>query len=182
MSRKIISITICLLMLNIMVVVPNAFAARKVLSVPAYFQQYDGWCWAGADKSIIQYLKGSSPSLQTIVNYIPGGDDGASMSEARQALANWNVTSSLQYNALTYQGVQSQINNNHPIWVRIQNGEGWIASHANIIRGYDTSTNFVLYIDPADGDYHGQTYLSYVSGIHLDGNFWEWDGSIFDCQ
>jgi len=159
-----------------------ALAARKVLSVPGYSQIYDGWCWASADKSIIQFLKGSSPTLQTIVNYIPGGSDGATISEARQALTHWNVASSLQSSCLTYNGVQSQINNNHPIWARIQQGEGWVASHCNVIRGYDTSSNFVLYVEPTDGSYHGQTYSTYVNGIHWDGGWWTWDGSIFDCR
>lgn len=156
-----------------------ASAARNVLNVPAYFQQYDGWRWAAADKSIIQFLKGSSPSLQDIVNSIPGGSDGATMEESQQVLTNNGVTSSRQYSSLTYNGVQWQINNNRPIWVRLSQGDGWIALHANVIRGYDTSTNFVLFIDPGDGDYHGQTYSNYCDGVHWDGNWWTWDGTIF---
>ena len=181
MGRKLIVI-ICLLLLNLGAFIPNALAARKLLSVPAYYQENDGWCWAACDKSIIQFCKGSSPSQQTIVNYIPGGDDGATIEESKQALSHWNVVSSLQYAALTYNGVQWQINNNCPIWTRIQIAQGWVGSHANVLRGYDTSTNYVLFIDPADGDYHGQTYSTYCDGIHWDGMWWTWNGSIFDCH
>ncbi|MCF8010285.1 MAG: C39 family peptidase [Clostridiales bacterium] len=104
------------------------------------------------------------------------------MEESGQALNHWNVITSIKYEELTYNGVQWQIDHNHPIWVRLQNGGGFVASHANVIRGYDTSTDFVLYIDPGDGDYHGQVYSSYCDGIHSDGNYYEWNGSIFDCD
>ncbi|MCF8010286.1 MAG: hypothetical protein K9L17_04875 [Clostridiales bacterium] len=51
---------IFLLLLNI-TIVPNALAARNVLDVPAFSQEKDGWCWASADKSIIDFCEGSSP-------------------------------------------------------------------------------------------------------------------------
>ena len=180
MNKKILSI-ICLLLLNVVIAVPHAYAARKVLSVPVYSQIDDFSCWAACCKSIIQFCEGSSPSQQTIINYIPGGDNGASLDESKQALAHWNVISSKKSSALTYSGVGSQIDNNHPIWAGLSRGGGWAGQHANVIRGYDTSTNFVLYLDPTGGDYHGQTYSTYVNGMHWDDSWWTWDSTIYDC-
>lgn len=53
-------------------------------------------------------------------------------------------------------------------------------SHANTIRGYDTSTNMLFFEDPYDGLYHAQNFNDYSSGVHWDGYAYEWDGSIFD--
>lgn len=108
MNKKILSI-ICLLLLNVVIAVPHAHAARKVLSVPVYSQIDDFSCWAACCKSIIQFCEGSSPSQQTIINYIPGGDNGASLDESKQALAHWNVISSKKSSALTYSGVDRRL-------------------------------------------------------------------------
>lgn len=169
---------VVVLLLFILMASP-AMAARVVLSVPGYAQPAgSNWCWAAIDKSIIQYLRGSSPTQQDIVNRFADGPNGsATMDAANNALHYYRVGTSMQYNKLTYTGVQWQINNNHPMFIRLQNG---ILGHANCMRGYDTSTSYVLFIDPYDGGYHGQSYSNYASGIHWDGNYWNWTGTIFD--
>lgn len=79
----------------------------------------------------------------------------------------------MQGNKLTYTGVKSQINNDHPIFVGLERTvNGATSGHVNVIRGYDTSYNGVLFIDPADGDYHGQNYTDYSAGVHWDGYYW----------
>jgi hypothetical protein len=97
------------------------------------------------------------------------------MDQTKQALSHWNVTSSYRYDCLSYTAVQSQINNDHPILA------GLFPGHMNLIRGYDTSYNGVLFIDPEDGDYHAQNYDDYCSGTHWDGEYYRWMESLFDC-
>lgn len=159
-----------------------AFATSVILSVPAYCQGSNNWCWAACDKMIIQYLKGSSPSMQTLADQFgdPDQGGGAIIEKAREALNYYNVVNSLQYNCLTYLGVQSQLNNKRPIFCRLQEAEGLIYGHAVVLRGYDTSTSFVLYLDPDDGLGHGTSYSNFVSGVKYDGQHSDWNGSIFD--
>lgn len=163
---------------------PAAMAARKVLSVPGYQQEKSHWCWAASDKSIIQYCKGSSPTQSQIVTFVFGSpvDQGATTDQARSALTHWNVVSSRWYDPLSYSAVQSQINNNHPIFATLQIGATTPYGHANVIRGYDTSYTAVLFIDPKDGNYHAQNYYDYKNGYHWDGVCYNWIHSIFDCR
>ncbi|WKV10392.1 C39 family peptidase [Thermoanaerobacterium sp. CMT5567-10] len=46
--------------------------------------------------------------------------------------------------------------------------------HAMVIKGYDTSTNYVIYNDPWDGYGHGATYSYDVSN-----SSWYWTDSLF---
>jgi hypothetical protein len=54
--------------------------------------------------------------------------------------------------------------------------------HAVCLRGYDTSTSSVLYLDPNGGLGHGTTYSNFNNGFKWDGNASIWDDTIFDCQ
>lgn len=180
--KKQIFIVFCLLLLIIGSVCTPAMAARNLLSVPAYQQEQSNWCWAACSKSIIQYFKGASPTQSNIVKFVFGSvvNQGATASQTQSALANWNVTSSKLLSPLSYAAVQSQINNNHPIIAVLQIGTT-LSGHDNLIRGYDTSYDGVLFIDPGDGDYHAQNYTDFSNGIHYNGVKYTWVNSIFDC-
>lgn len=157
-------------------------AARKVLNVPMYKQEKSTWCWAADDKMIIQYLKGSSPSQSTLVAKYGSSNGGAPIEQVRAALTGYKVTSSLKYSSLTYSGCQSQINNNRPIFCRLTEAEGLVYNHGVVMRGYDTSTSYVLYIDPADQQGHGITYSNFLDGWKYDGQHSSWDNTILDCR
>lgn len=163
-------------------IVPSAMAARKVIPMTAYSQgSGNGWCWAASDKMIIQELVGTSPSLQTLVDdYGETEDGGASIAVAQEALNDYGIYNSLKYDSQTYNEVQSQINLDEPIFCRLSNGGGWIYRHAVVMRGYDTSTSFVLYLDPTDGLGHGMTYSLFCDGEKWDGAYSEWDGTIYN--
>ncbi len=178
-NRILIMASICITIL--MTFSSTALAARVVLFLPGYEQQGTGWCWAASDKMIIQYIKSSSPSQQSLVNnYSTDPDGGASMSVARTALNDYGVANSIKNDLLTYTAVNSQINNNRPLFCRLQNGDGWLLNHAVVIKGYDTSTNFVIYIDPSDGLGHGITYSRFCDGVKYDGAYSKWNGTIYN--
>lgn len=160
-----------------------AWATRKVLTVPQIQQLEPHWCWVATDKGILRRLMGSSPKQKDICYSVFGtyGDHGATQAQALQGLNNFGVAGWNYGSKLSYTAVKSQINNNHPLYVSL-----WYAptatSHVNTIRGYDTSTNFILFIDPADGLYHGQTYNGYLNNAHWDGHTWSWFDTIVDAH
>lgn len=177
-KRILILCTTCLILATF--VVP-AFATRHVLSVPAYQQEQSNWCWAACDKMVIQYCKGTSPSQSSIVTFVFGSpvNNCASLSQTRSALTNWNVLSSVTSSALSYTEVQNNIISDCPIIAGLAvNGGG----HMNVVRGFDTSNNSVLFIDPGDGGYHGQNYNDYADGYHYDGYYYTWQETIEECR
>ncbi|MDD2372614.1 MAG: papain-like cysteine protease family protein [Syntrophomonadaceae bacterium] len=181
MIKRIVS-TACIIMILILVCSTPAFAARKLLSVTAVTQAQSMWCWAACDKSIIQFCKGSSPSQSDEATFLFGSpiNQGATTDQIRSVLTNWQVSSSRQFNPLSYTSVVSQINNDHPILTVLDPLSG--AFHNNVIRGYDTSNDTVLFFDPSNGSYHAQQYTKYCSGTHWDNQYYNWIHSIFSCQ
>ena len=160
-----------------------ALAARKLLSVRAYEQEKTQWCWAASCRSVIKYCDGSSVSQEDIFEYIFGKvvNKPTGVTNMKKALAHWNVSSSKKLDPLTYSGLKSQINDEQPI-IAVLLKSGTDKGHANVIRGYDTSYDGVLFIDPADGDYHGQAYDDYLNGEHWNGVEYEWVNTVFDCH
>lgn len=181
--KKRICLAICLSMLSINAICPMALATNP-LNVSGFQQEKSMWCWASCCRSIINYCTTASPSQSDIVTYIHGssGNYGGSVSQKSQALDHWNVTHSIQNQSLTYNGVKSQIDNDHPIIAVLQEWYGTGVYHDNVIRGYNDSYTGVLFICPYDGNYHGQNYDDYRSGRHYDGKSYNWLKSIFDCD
>lgn len=174
-------LVLCITCMMLLTFVLPAYATRVVLSVPAYSQEQTWWCWAACDKMVINYCKSTSPTQSSIVTYIYGSpvNQGASLSQTKSVLTNWNVLSSSTSSALTYSQVQNSLNSSCPIIAGLTvNGNG----HMNVIRGFDTSTSSVLFVDPADGGYHGQGYTDYANGYHYDGNYYTWQESIYSCR
>jgi hypothetical protein len=134
-------------------------------------------------KSVIQYEKNTSPSQSAIVTYIHGGpvNRGATTDQTRDAITNWGVVSSRQYNHLSYNAVQHQVNNDSPIIAVRRYGGPWSRSaHQNVVYGYDTSNTRVFWIDPFNGNRYLQSYQSYLSGYSWNGVHYTWIHSIFD--
>lgn len=171
MKKYLVSLLLCLTLVFSTTI---AFASSVKLNIPqgTDYKQPDGsmWCWAASNKCIIQFIKGSSKSQSDIVYDEFGNrnlNQGATLEQVKESLGRYGLKSSLQDNGLSFNGVISQINNNnHPIFARIENGGGLLYSHANTIRGYDTSTNMLYFEDPYDGLYHAQNFDDYSSGVH----------------
>ena len=181
-KTKRIIIFMLILFLTVGFVAPQVYAARVVRDVLAFQQEKSQWCWAATNRSIIGYHWGSfGPSQGDIVTELYGweANEPASMSQQQTSLSQWGIASSIQNNSLTYAGVKSQINNGHLVNAGLTfTGDG----HMNLIRGYDDSYTGVLFIDPADGDYHGQNYYDFKNGIHYNGVWYTWEESLFDTQ
>ncbi|KAA5806163.1 MULTISPECIES: papain-like cysteine protease family protein [Thermoanaerobacterium] len=155
----------------------SAFAARSVLSVPQYSQQpYDNLCWATSTSMIISYFKGDTTDRTVEIakdKYGTNFNQPGYTTDAEYYVKKYtSKAGSIQYNSLSYTAVQYQINHGGPIYTRIQWTSG--GGHAMVIKGYDTSTNYVIYNDPWDGYGHGATYSYYVSN-----SSWYWTDSLF---
>lgn len=165
-------------------ITPNAQATRVVLSVTAMQQQGTYWCWAACSRMMAVYRSGSSESQSWITsNYSSRSDGGGSYDahEANNFLSYKNYGQSYgPYDLISYTSLQRIIQTyNKPIFSVLENGGGMAYLHAVLIRGYDTSTSYVLYIDPSDGLGHGITYSRFCDGIKFDNNFSRWAGYIY---
>ncbi|MDI6716955.1 MAG: papain-like cysteine protease family protein [Actinomycetota bacterium] len=171
-------ITLVLLLVMLMVLqTGQALAARKVLTVPEFSQQpYDKICWATASM-IIAYFKGDTIDRDVEIakdKYGSNFNQPAYISDTEYYVRKYTgKAGSIQLNPLTYTAVQYQINNNGPIRTTIwwSNNSG---GHAHVIKGYDTSTSYVIYNDPWDSLGHGATYSYYKSN-----SSWSWIESLF---
>ncbi|KUK52104.1 MAG: hypothetical protein XD78_2212 [Desulfotomaculum sp. 46_296] len=126
---------------------------------------------------IISFFKGDSTNRKIQIaqdKYGPTDfNHPGSLTDEKNAVIKYaNKTGSVQNNALSYSAVQYQINNNGPIGTAIYWSSG--GGHAEVMKGYDTSGNQVLYNDPWDGLGHGASYSYYLSN-----SSWTWDGSLF---
>lgn len=182
------AIVVILVIIATMITSQVAMAERIAKSVPAYEQEGSMWCWAATNKSLIKYVTSVTKS-QSDLCYEEFGNrstsQGANQNQIQDSLSDNSIDSSLQTNPLTFNGVKSQISNNKPIDVQMYryDDNGDLMFHQNIIRGFDSNNNTtILFIDPADGDYHGQNYTDYCNGTHWDTLYWSWGCSIFDIE
>ena len=187
MKRRVITVFL-LMMLIVAIYASQAFAVMKVLNVTRTPQQGEWWCWAAVDQSIMLCVppeRGVSPSQSWITsNFSPypsgaGHIDYANACLRSTKLSSLNYNTSMQYNKLTWSGLQWQINNKGPMFARWTDGYGYPGGHAVTIRGYNTDTSVVYYMDPDGGGFYGVTYATFCSGVK-NGYNWIWDGTIFD--
>ncbi len=155
----------------------TALAMKNVLNVPQFSQQpYDSICWATRASMIIAYFKGDSIDRDVDIAKAKWGSNfnqGGTISDSEYYVRQYTGRAgSIQYNALSYAAVQYQTNHGGPIGTRIAWTSG--GAHAEVMKGYDTGTGWVMYNDPWDGLGHGCTYGYYVSN-----SSWTWTGSLF---
>jgi len=162
------------------------------------YQQPDGsnWCWACCDYVILDKYASDSPSMQAIVHWVnfnhklqctPDNDcpydaplsRSATPWEARDAINNWGVPTSLQSNGLTWDGLRSQINNGNMVWSAFGPTSGM--GHVELAVGWSDGLlgDKVKYFEPQDGDDHTTSWSNYSSGDFLNST-WNWRHSIFD--
>ncbi|WP_420809010.1 papain-like cysteine protease family protein [Ammonifex thiophilus] len=152
-------------------------ATRMVLNVPEFSQQpYDQICWATRASMIIAYFKGDTVDRDVTIAQLKYGSNfnqPGTLADSEYYVRYYTGRpGSIQYNALSYTAVQYQINKLSPIGTRISWAVG--GAHAQVIKGYDTATGWVIYNDPWDGLGHGCSYSYYVNN-----SSWSWTGSLF---
>ncbi len=154
------------------------------------------WCWACCDYVIMNHYVSNPPSMEAIVHWIHFGHSlqcnpdnncpydaplyrAAATCEARDALNNWGIPTSLQSNGLTRTGLRSQIINGSMVWCRFGPKSGM--GHAELAVGWNDGIlgEKVIYFEPNDGDDHTTSWSNYSSGGFLNPN-WNWTHSIFD--
>lgn len=159
-----------------------AAPASKQLNINQQVQEQDQWCWVGSGLTIAQYL---------------GTDQGISQNDFcdiaqgyQQGMQCPNQAGQLEYvqtayqalgmnpgqvsNPISFSQVQSEIDGNRPI----ETGIYWTAGggHAQVIYGYDTSSQSISYGDPwpSSPRYSQMAYDSYVS----NGEF-QWGQALY---
>ncbi|MDD3269443.1 MAG: papain-like cysteine protease family protein [Syntrophomonadaceae bacterium] len=162
--------------LFLFICVSSVLATRVVLSVPNYSQQpYDSLCWATSASMVISFFLDDTTDRKVEIAQSEFGNDDFNYGSWNMEpyVENYtNIAGTTRNNALSYTAVKYQTNNDGPIISVIQYSDN--STHAEVIKGYDTSTNFVLFNDPWDGDSHGATYSYYLSNSN-----WDWIWSLF---
>ncbi|MHB9094996.1 MAG: C39 family peptidase [Eubacteriales bacterium] len=187
MKKKMLIITMMLMLLLSTSV--NALAATgKVLSVPNVAQpSSSNWCWAASVKAVIQFKKGTSPSMSDICYVAYGNRDLNQFGDVdaiKKALNYYGVTAETYLYNLPFISNQIEINYDRPVIATLQNGA--FLGHAITIKGYDTSYNGTgnyagWYMDP----YDGLTHVSYwyplfdTGGIWPGGSWYNWDKTVW---
>lgn len=153
-------------------------AARMVFNVPQFSQQpYSYICWATTASMIIAYFKGDTYDRDVAIakeKYGSNFNQPAPFSDVEYFVRKYTGRAgSIKATYLSWTAVQYQINRGGPIGTRIawKNGGG---GHAEVIKGYDSGTGWVIYNDPWDGLGHGCTYSFYVNNP-----YWYWTHSLF---
>lgn len=120
---------------------------------------------------------GATPTQSQIVTYIYGSpvDQTGTVTDMKNALANWNVSSTALLTTISFGDIIYNIDRNMNMNAAIGYHGG--GGHALLIRGYyqDTSnsTQTVYYIDPFNGSYNTMSYSSFSYNSN-----WYWGNTL----
>ncbi|GAA4532027.1 papain-like cysteine protease family protein [Amycolatopsis samaneae] len=133
---------------------PAGPTASKQLNISQQVQEQDQWCWAGSGLTIAQYLQKDQGYSQTDFCSVARGGQPGEYCPNEAGYLEWVQTAfqALGINggriggALSFAQVQQSIDGNSPI----ETGIYWTAGggHAQVIYGYDSSTQALSYGDP----------------------------------
>jgi len=153
MKRSLSVLALIFFMISFIVVPAEAITIPHTNS----YKQPSGsnWCWACCDYVILNHYASNSPIMQAIVHWVHFGHKlqcnpnnncpydaplsrAGTPAEARDALNNWGVTTSLQSNGLTWTGLRSQISDSDSmVWCRFGPASGM--GHAELAVGWTSS-------------------------------------------
>jgi C1A family cysteine protease len=168
------------------VVLIFALLSSRVLAYPMYdsvdighqIQSQSNWCWAACSSTILDYYS-TTVSQSTFVTYVKGYPFNIQGSEldVKNGLAHWNISSVVTTSSMTFSSIMNEIYSySRPIYAGWSWTGGGSSGHAVLIDGYsDETTDYVDYMDPADGNYHFVTYAWFVGGAGYDH---VWDGTV----
>lgn len=138
-----------------------AYADSNSLSIYAYQQEEDSWCWAACMQSVLEYY-GDSESQSDIVTTAFGEpiNWGASLWNVLDTYYSYGYYAESQYSALDFNEVVAEIDSGRPI----HTSSGY---HARLIIGYYTygDSEYVEYIEPENGSIGLMEYDEYVSSF-----------------
>ncbi len=168
-KRKIILCSIVFVL-----VMTSVALATNPLPVPQQQQSGKYTCWASVSSMISAFFNGNSTNNElSILLFVKGGpvdpDNPATAGEPSEvvtAVQEFAGEAGSIYNyAMSYNGIKWQINNDGPV-------AGGNSYHVVALKGYNDSTNSVIYNDPADGLGHSCSYNYFV-------NTWGFSACVF---
>ncbi|WP_158887864.1 papain-like cysteine protease family protein [Amycolatopsis anabasis] len=145
--------------------------AAKKLSISQQVQVQNQWCWAASGLTIAHYLgKGTNLNQNAFCNLSRGypqngqcPNQAGYLSWVQRGYQAIGLSPGTVGGALSFSAVQAEIDGNRPI----ETGIYWTAGggHAQVIHGYDATTNMVYYGDPwpSSARYSSMTHSSYRS-------------------
>ncbi|AKG34994.1 papain-like cysteine protease family protein [Paenibacillus durus] len=181
--RKVLAIFGSFLVISLLVVQTSfAFSGLAAIGAGIQKQEQTNWCWAAVSQGILNYY-GKSVTQTDFVKKVKGAavNNPASDAEVKSGLSSYGISSTQITWALSYTNVVAEIaDNKHPIYA----GWSWTSGggHALLIKGIDNShltdsTDWVYYLDPADGSLNKASYSWVVNGTgHV------WDGTLYNIH
>lgn len=155
--------------------VPNSSS----INVNQVGQEKSNWCWVACGKCIIAhfatFITQNELAIYVKPSLIPP-NSGATLSEVKYGLAHWSVRSSVDNRKLTMNEIASEIATYHrPLIAQITYNS--ILDHDVVVRGYNISTNTILYMHPT---YPG-TFESANDNSFSNGPTQSWITSLYKC-
>ncbi|NOK58190.1 MAG: hypothetical protein GFH25_541210n36 [Chloroflexi bacterium AL-N10] len=161
----------------------ETFAGSKYLGVSLYGQEQSNWCWAAANKMIMNW-HGTSASQCAIVDKVFSGcpNQGAYLHEAASALRSYGFNADEWNGWLGAKTVVQELDAGRPFYVHWNWSSG--GAHAVVVRGYNSNSSgsaaTVYYADPLPlnrGRFASLSYDDFVdNGTH------EWVKTIWDIR
>jgi hypothetical protein len=149
----------------------SAQAASKYVASPVIVQEQSNWCWVAAGKSLTSYHAGSNPSRCTAYKWAKGGstcpNNTGTLGNIYTILISGGLTNpgSVSSGSRTYANLQSDLNSNRPAVARWGwDSTGGSTGHIVVIRGFDTSSSSVSYMNPLNSSYQSSTYAWMKAG------------------
>ncbi|MFE6685857.1 papain-like cysteine protease family protein [Streptomyces sp. NPDC057743] len=145
-------------------------------------QEQDQWCWVATGLSVAQHLGyGKDTDQNTFCNLAHGQDGGSAcpnqpgeLTDVQNAWSGLGMSPGNVTGVIPFSTVTSSIDANSPVEVGIY----WTAGggHANVLYGYDSASNTMLYADPwpSNPRYGEMDYSTYVSN-----NQFNWAESLY---
>lgn len=140
-----------------------AQAKSHTVSAGIYVQEKSNWCWAAASRTIIHHITGTAASQCKLVEW---GKDTSSCANVTgsfgknvsQALAKGGVGNVGTFGAFTisYSYLQGELDAGRLVMIRWAWSTG--GGHMLVLRGYDTSTSTVSFVNPEKSAFQSDTY------------------------
>lgn len=156
----------------------SAYEDIGTVNVRSIKQQYSNWCWAACGECVLSYY-GKNTQQNKLVEYVFGSsiyNKAATGQQTRNAIAYYGVDGTWVENSVSYGIISGQIKKDAPL---IAGRSYSTYGHMVVISGFDgtSGTNYIEYMDPADGTFHSSSYTSFKGG---NGYSYTWSGTIYN--
>lgn len=179
--RKVLQYGMAAISLSVFTIISSPTEAARTtvsLNVKDVSQAASNWCWAATSVSILRYFD-ERVTQHEFVEYVKGEavNKPGNMRDTKKGIEHFGVSSTREYDYLSWSNTVREINTDSPILVAID-WKTQAIGHNVVIDGYiNDSTRYVMYMDPWDGQHFTMTYDAF-----RDSSRQEWVDSLYGFE